>query len=263
MIDAMRSRFRDKFVAIARERLARAMATLAADDGAAPTRAELHALAGEAAMLGEVEIADTARSAETLAERWRDHGDAKARAEVARAIRTMTRAVEALATAPAGLPAAVKVAPAAAPPPGHAMGVVRSSPAAGPPLARGSLGVPPVMRTRSVLVVDDSALAAAQLAEGFARFGIAVEVAGDLGAAMAAARSFDPDVIVTDVHLPDGDGGDLCDRLRQAGLRARVWLVSGAEEAELAARAQAAGADGSVSKRVGLEGVIERVLAGR
>jgi DNA-binding NarL/FixJ family response regulator len=73
-----------------------------------------------------------------------------------------------------------------------------------------------------VLVVDDSAAfrATAQVlprARGYEVVG----AAGDLASAIAAARDLEPDCVLLDVNLPDGDGATVA-----ASFAADVVLVS-------------------------------------
>ena len=68
----------------------------------------------------------------------------------------------------------------------------------------------------SVLLVDDHELIRQGLARAFERtrdFTVAGE-AGSVAAGVALAADLEPDVIVTDVRLPDGTGLDLVRRLR-------------------------------------------------
>jgi CheY-like chemotaxis protein len=220
-------RFRDAFLAIARARLDRAGAALAASGGAAAFAAELHALAGEAAVLGLVELAEVARTGE------------RAAADPAAAAHVLARIGRAL----------------------DALGGLRPRPVATTgPIARGSFAGAAIRRARRVLIVEDSAIVAAKLAEEFARAGFDVEVVGALGPALAAARARAPDVVVTDVRLADGDGGELCRALRADGSTARIWLISAADDAELARRAAAVGATGHISKRAGIAALVARAI---
>jgi DNA-binding NarL/FixJ family response regulator len=70
---------------------------------------------------------------------------------------------------------------------------------------------------RSVLLVDDHELIRQGLARAFERaedFTVVGE-AGSVGEAMDLADSLSPDIVVTDVRLPDGTGLDLVRHLRQ------------------------------------------------
>jgi DNA-binding NarL/FixJ family response regulator len=101
-----------------------------------------------------------------------------------------------------------------------------------------------------VLVVDDhpvlrAGLEAVLRAEpGFVCVGVAAD-----GATMTQALSRTaPDVIVLDRHLGDEDGLALCADVRAADAAPEVILYTADWDADLDARARAAGASGAVAK---------------
>ena len=65
-----------------------------------------------------------------------------------------------------------------------------------------------------VLVVEDETSISDPLAAHLAREGFTPEVAGTLEAAREAFFRDEPDVVLLDVMLPDGDGRDFCRELR-------------------------------------------------
>lgn len=69
MTDELRRQFRDRLFVVARERHRRAAAGLASGDPEI-VRAELHSLAGEAHMLGELTLAGFASAGEQAAKGW-------------------------------------------------------------------------------------------------------------------------------------------------------------------------------------------------
>lgn len=77
--DDFRARFLPRFAAVARKRLENAEALIARADPAKAgmLAAEMHALAGEAAILGLTEVADAAHEAEIAAEGWLRSGVAE------------------------------------------------------------------------------------------------------------------------------------------------------------------------------------------
>jgi HPt (histidine-containing phosphotransfer) domain-containing protein len=78
-MDDLAIAFLPRFVSSARGRIARARTSLKSTRTAdrAAVSHELHALAGEAAVLELVELADLARAAEAIARRWSAAGDAR------------------------------------------------------------------------------------------------------------------------------------------------------------------------------------------
>lgn len=70
-----------------------------------------------------------------------------------------------------------------------------------------------------VLIVEDEAKLAALVARGLTERGDVVDVVGTASEALVSARDGEYDVVLLDVRLPDGDGFDVCRRLRAQ----RVW----------------------------------------
>jgi two-component system, NtrC family, response regulator AtoC len=62
------------------------------------------------------------------------------------------------------------------------------------------------VRGRSILLIEDSEDVARLLVELLRPLGVKVEVAVDAAAALSMARSVQPDLILTDLRLPDMDG---------------------------------------------------------
>lgn len=71
-------------------------------------------------------------------------------------------------------------------------------------------------RGRSVLLVEDELSIAEPFARALARKGFRTEVAGTVAEAVELADRLDPDVVLLDLALPDGDGRDLCRALRRS-----------------------------------------------
>jgi DNA-binding NarL/FixJ family response regulator len=86
----------------------------------------------------------------------------------------------------------------------------------------------------TVLIVDDHpgfrAVARAVLSSAFRVVG----EAGDAASGLARARELDPDVVLLDVQLPDGDGFDVARTLAERGVRPQVVLTSSLSRADIA-----------------------------
>jgi HPt (histidine-containing phosphotransfer) domain-containing protein len=110
MMEDLAARFLPQFIAIARTRVAAATrAAMARDHAAAPTTLrELHALAGEAGLLGLSDVIPLARDCEHRAKELRASsagGDADRRVEaLLEALGRLERAIESLAVAVPGTP---------------------------------------------------------------------------------------------------------------------------------------------------------------
>jgi DNA-binding response OmpR family regulator len=109
----------------------------------------------------------------------------------------------------------------------------------------------------SVLVVEDDRGIATQLVRGLSRSGYAVEHVTTGGDALSRA---DPDVVLLDLGLPDGDGVDICRRLRQRSGVAIIVVTARGEEPERVL-ALDAGADDYMVKPFGLAELLARIRA--
>jgi len=116
---------------------------------------------------------------------------------------------------------------------------------------------------RKLLIVDDSPVAALALADVFEMHDFSVRVASTMEKATELLSSFSPDVLVSDIHMPNLDVAELCRRFRaDAGdRRAAVILVSGRAESELRERLADIRPDAFVSKLAGAVAVVTRVSA--
>ena len=81
-----------------------------------------------------------------------------------------------------------------------------------------------------ILVVEDETAIAEPLAEMLGREGFDAEVVGTIEAARDAYRRREPEVILLDVMLPDGDGRDLAREIRRSSEVPIVMLTARGEE---------------------------------
>lgn len=104
---------------------------------------------------------------------------------------------------------------------------------------------PPDGHAKKILVVDDSRDSAEALAELIGLWGHTAEVATTARDARVAFQSLRPDVVLSDIQLPDQSGIDLVEHLRAAadGPQPRMIAMSGASEPEAIERALDAGFD--------------------
>jgi CheY-like chemotaxis protein len=85
-----------------------------------------------------------------------------------------------------------------------------------------------------VLVAEDEAFTAMALVDELERLGHVVRDARDGGRALALLDSFVPDVVVTDLMMPDVDGAALIRGLRgRPGPQIPVVLITGVPEVKL------------------------------
>ena len=76
-----------------------------------------------------------------------------------------------------------------------------------------------------VLLVEDGRTQALRLQLELARYGLAVEVANDGAAGLAAALGRPPDAIILDVDLPELDGYSVCRALKADPATAHIPIV--------------------------------------
>ena len=91
-----------------------------------------------------------------------------------------------------------------------------------------------------ILVVDDEPDLRFMLRRIFTRAGHLVTEAGDGAAALASVRESPPDLVVTDVMMPEMDGVELIRRLRAAPETGAIPILSVSGDWQLATDADAA-----------------------
>lgn len=111
-----------------------------------------------------------------------------------------------------------------------------------------------------ILVVDDEPQIARVLRTGLKTHGYDVRVAADGVSAMEAFGDWHPDLVVSDLAMPNMDGLELCRRLRAvSSLPIIVLSVRGEEKTKV--EALDAGADDYVTKPFGMDELLARVRA--
>lgn len=117
-------------------------------------------------------------------------------------------------------------------------------------------------RRRSVLLVEDEAHTRARLA-GVIRGHPALLLLADVGScgdARTVLARETPDVMLTDLGLPDGDGMDLVREVRARGLRTEVMVITVFGDEEHVVNALEAGASGYLLKDRSPEDIGESIL---
>jgi DNA-binding response OmpR family regulator len=109
----------------------------------------------------------------------------------------------------------------------------------------------------SVLVVEDDPGIATQLVRGLSRSGYTVD---HVTTGREALDRADPDVVLLDLGLPDGDGVDICRELSQRSGLAIIVVTARGEEPERVL-ALDAGADDYLVKPFGLAELLARIRA--
>lgn len=116
------------------------------------------------------------------------------------------------------------------------------------------------MERRKILVVDDEPQITRVLRHSLTAHGYDVRTAADGRSALDTVRDFGPDVVITDLQMPEMDGLELCRALRAiSDVPVIVLSVKGEERTKVAALD--AGADDYVTKPFGMDELLARIRA--
>ncbi|MBU6498247.1 MAG: response regulator transcription factor [Rhodospirillales bacterium] len=117
---------------------------------------------------------------------------------------------------------------------------------------------------RSILIVDDDQSLRAMLVQQLAVAGEFVAHEAETAAeaeARIADGSIHIDAIILDVRLPDGDGRDLCLRLRRRGVKVPIIMLTGSDEEVDVVRGLDAGANDYIAKPFRMAELLARLRA--
>jgi DNA-binding NarL/FixJ family response regulator len=123
------------------------------------------------------------------------------------------------------------------------------------------------MQPIAVFIVDDHPFFRSGVAAWLRQQGV-MTCCGEAGTVAEARRQIpatQPDVVLLDLNLPDGDGLDLAAELSQSLPKLRVIILSQADEEAFAHRALRAGARGYIMKSEATETVweaVQKVMSG-
>jgi two-component system KDP operon response regulator KdpE len=113
---------------------------------------------------------------------------------------------------------------------------------------------------RRILVVDDEPQITRVLRTTLSGQGYDIRAANDGETALEIMKDWTPDLVITDLSMPNMDGLELCRRLR-AGTQIPIIVLSVREEEKTKVEALDAGADDYVTKPFGIEELLARVRA--
>ena len=112
-----------------------------------------------------------------------------------------------------------------------------------------------------ILVVDDQPNIVDLLATVLTFHGFAVDTAGTAAQAVEKAAQRRPDLVLLDIMLPDGDGMEVCRRLRAAGLDVGVIFLTARDGRADQVTGLAYGGDDYITKPFDVEVLLARVRA--
>jgi two-component system KDP operon response regulator KdpE len=113
---------------------------------------------------------------------------------------------------------------------------------------------------RRILVVDDEPQITRVLRTSLSSRGYDIRVANDGETALEIMKDWTPDLVVTDLSMPNMDGLELCRRLRGTS-QVPIIVLSVRGEERTKVQALDAGADDYVTKPFGIEELLARVRA--
>ena len=113
---------------------------------------------------------------------------------------------------------------------------------------------------RRILVVDDEPQITRVLRTSLSSQNYDVRVANDGETALEIMKDWSPDLVITDLSMPNMDGLELCRRLRQA-TQIPIIVLSVRGEERTKVQALDSGADDYVTKPFGIEELLARVRA--
>jgi DNA-binding response OmpR family regulator len=117
---------------------------------------------------------------------------------------------------------------------------------------------------RPILIVDDDRLLRETLSEQLSVDGESAAVEAETIAQAAqklAAREARFDAVILDVGLPDGDGRDLCAKLRRQGVKVPIIMLTGSDGETDVVRGLEAGANDYIAKPFRLAELLARLRA--
>ncbi|MGB9236149.1 MAG: response regulator transcription factor [Terriglobales bacterium] len=113
---------------------------------------------------------------------------------------------------------------------------------------------------KRILVVDDEAQITRVLRTSLSTHGYDIRVANDGETALEIMKDWTPDLVITDLAMPNMDGLELCRRLRTK-MQVPIIVLSVRGEERTKVKALDAGADDYVTKPFGMEELLARVRA--
>jgi two-component system KDP operon response regulator KdpE len=118
----------------------------------------------------------------------------------------------------------------------------------------------PVSEHKHIMVVDDESQITRVLRTALSTHGYDIRVANDGETALEIMKDWAPDLVITDLAMPNMDGLELCRRIRTVS-EVPIIVLSVRGEERTKVKALDAGADDYVTKPFGMEELLARVRA--
>lgn len=114
-----------------------------------------------------------------------------------------------------------------------------------------------VEKTKSLLIVDDASALRETLGDAMEKKGIKVLRAGTGVAAVKLYREHKPDVVFLDIKLPDVNGMNVLEQIKEMDPHAKVYFITGKDNPHFREKATSLGATGYLVKPVFLQDLLE------
>src|SRR4051812_2754718 len=113
---------------------------------------------------------------------------------------------------------------------------------------------------RKLLIVEDDAAMREVWEEVFARRGWEVIAASSIAEGLSSLDP-PPDFLILDLRLPDGGGEAILRRVREAGLKTRVAITTGTDDAAVLSEVRSLRPDAMLTKPINVADVWREALA--
>lgn len=115
--------------------------------------------------------------------------------------------------------------------------------------------------SQRVLIIDDSEMTRSAMSIALAEVGYLTAVAANVEEFEKKLKTFKPEIVITDINMPDIQGDEVCKALKgkMDWAEVPVLICSSMKGEELQSRAEGAGADGYVSKTEGMGALVTKV----
>lgn len=117
---------------------------------------------------------------------------------------------------------------------------------------------------RTILIADDNATLRRSLKIALEAAGYSVELARNGAEALARQRESAPDVLITDLFMPECDGFELIEAFRKLSPRTKIVAISGDAQRvrrEYLSTASLIGVDAALKKPFKIENLLETLRA--
>lgn len=114
--------------------------------------------------------------------------------------------------------------------------------------------------TLRLMLIDDDDMVRQVLRQQFEQEGVlAIHEAGDAQTAFDTIDDFAPDMLLLDVQLPDGNGFDICRKLRNRGFDKPILMLTGQDSEDDIVQGLEAGANDYIAKPMRMGELLARM----